>query len=183
MKTSAETTSMRPSWGTRDSDVALTLERVAWLMDRAIRIPGTRISLGLDALLGLFPLGGDVVTGLVQAGLVLVALKHYRVPGTIAARMVGNVALDVLLGSIPILGDLFDVGFKANTKNVRLLEEYRERSREPLGPIGSANRSMTPSGSFGKSWRFLAPAAVFLLAILGLVVVGFITVVRWLLQH
>ena len=61
--------------------VARNLERIAWLMDRAIKIPGTNITLGLDALLGLLPLGGDILTGFIQTGLVLVALKHYHVPG------------------------------------------------------------------------------------------------------
>ena len=61
-------------------DVARNLERVAWLMDRAISVPGTRLSIGLDALLGLVPLGGDLLTGLIQAGLVLVAftITAYR---------------------------------------------------------------------------------------------------------
>jgi hypothetical protein len=101
--------------------VARNLERVAWLMDRAIKIPGTRITLGLDALVGLIPVGGDILTGLVQAGLVLVALKYYRVPRAVAARMLGNVLLDIGVGAIPLVGDLFDVAFKANTKNLKLL--------------------------------------------------------------
>ena len=62
----------RPSRSLKDEAVARNLERVAWLMDRALTIPGTKISVGLDALLGLFPVGGDVLTGLVQAGLVLI---------------------------------------------------------------------------------------------------------------
>jgi len=60
------------------------LEQIAWLMDRAITIPGTRITVGLDALLGLLPVGGDVLTGLIQTGIVLVALFHYRVPRAVA---------------------------------------------------------------------------------------------------
>ena len=109
----------------RDEALALNLERLAWLMDRAVGIPGTRIRFGLDALLGLLPVGGDVLTGVVQAALVLVALHHYRVPKSIALRMMGNVVLDIAVGSIPLLGDLFDVAFKANTRNLRLLEPYR----------------------------------------------------------
>jgi len=81
------------------------LEQIAWLMDRAITIPGTRITVGLDALLGLFPIGGDVLTGVIQTGIVLVALFHYRVPRAVAARMAVNVLLDTALGAVPLLGE------------------------------------------------------------------------------
>src|SRR5689334_4620196 len=79
----------------RHEAMARNLERLAWLMDRAFHIPGTRIRIGLDALLGLLPVGGDVLTGLVQAALVLVALRHYKVPKIVAARMAANVLIDI----------------------------------------------------------------------------------------
>jgi hypothetical protein len=163
-----------------DESVARNLERIAWVMDRAVTIPGTKISLGLDALLGLLPIGGDVATGLVQVALVLIALRHYHVPKTVAARMVGNVLLDVGVGAIPLLGDLFDVGFKANTRNVKLLEPYGhpstnggEHSRIPGTAIGDVKKRGTP-------WRFIVPIAAVLFTALALVMIGFITVVRWL---
>jgi hypothetical protein len=165
----------------RDQAVARNLERVAWLMDRAVTIPGTRITVGLDALLGLLPVGGDVLTGLVQAALVLVALRHYKVPKTVAARMMTNVLVDVAVGSIPILGDLFDVGFKANTRNVKLLEPYGHRV--DIKTTGQASMPIavtvhqTPRGT---PWRFILPIAAILFVVLGLVLIGFITVVRWL---
>ena len=124
----------RPARTLKDEAIARNLERVAWLMDRALTIPGTKISIGLDALLGLLPVGGDAVTGLVQAGLVLIALRHYKVPRSIAARMMANVLLDVAIGAIPILGDLFDVGFKANTRNIKLLEPYGHHTTIDLHP-------------------------------------------------
>ena len=105
-------------------------------MDRAFHIPGTRITVGLDALLGLLPIGGDVLTGLVQSALVLVALSHYKVPRTVAARMMANVLIDTAVGAIPLVGDLFDVGFKANTRNVRLLEAYRHPDPLEAGQVG-----------------------------------------------
>jgi Domain of unknown function (DUF4112) len=156
----------RPPRSLKDEAVARNLERVAWLMDRALTIPGTKISVGLDALLGLLPVGGDVVTGIVQAGLVLIALRQYKVPRAIAARMMANVLLDVAVGSIPILGDLFDVGFKANTRNIKLLEPYGHHPTIELQPRG------TP-------WRYILPIAAVLLIALTLVLIGFITVVRW----
>ena len=107
------------------------------------------------------------MTGLVQAGLVLVALRHYKVPRPVAARMMANVLLDVAIGSIPFLGDLFDAGFKANTRNVRLLQPYGHPSTIELQP------RKTP-------WRYIVPIAAVLFIALALVLVGFITVVRWL---
>ena len=115
----------------------------------------------------LLPVGGDVVTGLVQAGLVLVALRHYKVPRPVAARMMANVLLDVAIGSIPFLGDLFDAGFKANTRNVRLLQPSGHPSTIEVQP------HRTP-------WRYIVPIAAVLLVALALVLVVFITVVRWL---
>jgi nitrate reductase NapE component len=165
----------------RDQAIARNLERVAWLMDRALAIPGTRISVGLDALLGLLPVGGDVLTGLVQATLVLVALRQYKVPNTVAARMMTNVLLDTAIGCIPILGDIFDIGFKANTRNIKLLEPYGHRvdiatSGQTAIPIPiqvDSMRRRTP-------WRLILPIAAVLFIVLALVLIGFITVVRWL---
>jgi hypothetical protein len=167
----------------RSEALARNLERLAWLMDRSITIPGTRISLGLDALLGLLPVGGDVLTGAVQAGLVLVALAHYRVPKHVALRMAGNVLLDVAIGAIPVLGDLFDVAFKANTRNLRLLERYR-RPAEPAWTEPLAVRDATPperrSGR-GMPARYLIGIGFGLAIVLGLVLVGFLTLVRWMM--
>lgn len=134
----------------QDDPVAHLLDRVAWLMDRAFTVPGTNVRIGLDALLGLLPLGGDVMTGLVQSGLVLIALRHYRVPPAVAARMMANVLLDIGVGSIPLLGDLFDVAFKANTRNMALLDPY-------LGPDRVASR---PTTSRPMPMIDVAPAAI-----------------------
>ncbi len=172
-------------------EVARKLERVAWLMDRAITVPGTNISVGLDALLGLVPLGGDLFTGLIQTGLVLVALYHYRVPRLVAARMMGNVLLDIALGSIPLFGDLFDVAFKANTRNLRLLDRYRssgetnDQSALPTWDHARSSRfpgrSTLASPRRGMPWRVLLPIAAVLVTALALVIIGLITVIRWLL--
>lgn len=167
----------------REASIAHNLERLAWLMDRAISIPGTKISVGLDALLGLLPVGGDVLTGIVQAALVLIALRHYRVPKSVAARMMGNVALDIAIGSIPLLGDLFDVAFKANTRNIKLLEPYRPRPTIDL--VESPNVPTTFSletARRGTPWHYILPIAAILILLLTLVLIGFITVVRWMFQ-
>jgi hypothetical protein len=159
------------------------LDRVAWLMDRAVKIPGTRITVGLDALLGLLPVGGDVLTGAVQTGLVLVALYHYRVPKRLVMRMMGNVLLDVAVGSIPLLGDVFDVGFKANTRNVRLLQDYKKAHRG-LGPSRStiSLSSQANPRSTGTPLKILVPIALVLISALVLMLIGFVTLIRWMIQ-
>ena len=145
-----------------------TLQRLAWLMDRAFTIPGTPIKVGLDAILGLIPVGGDVLTGFVQTGIVMVAMTHYRVPKAVAARMAANVLLDVAVGSIPLVGDMFDVAFKANTKNVKLLLEVQQKRSE-----------RKPVSSLSSILYIIAIAAV-LLGAVTLVAIGFVTVVRHL---
>ncbi len=170
----------RPASSFRDEAVARHLERVAWLMDRVVTVPGTKISIGLDAVLGLLPVGGDLVTGLIQSGLVLVALRHYKVPRSIAARMMANVLLDVAVGSIPILGDLFDVGFKANTRNVKLLEPFGHPGSnlsDHTGILGGHKFDGKPRGT---PWRYVLPIAAVMFLVLALVLIGFVTVVRWL---
>ncbi|MDB5349950.1 MAG: hypothetical protein JWN86_1197 [Planctomycetota bacterium] len=162
--------------------IAQLLGRIAWLMDRAFRVPGTRVQVGLDALLGLLPLGGDVLTGLIQAGLVLVALGRYRVPPAVAVRMMANVLLDVGVGSIPLLGDLFDVAFKANTRNMALLEPYLHPAQDGISQGKSPYARVIDVTPVGISWGCLLAVAVILLAALVLVLIGFITVVRWLLR-
>jgi len=94
---------------------------LARLLDDAIRVPGTRIGLGLDGLLGLIPGVGDAAGGLVSAYLVLQAARM-GVSRAVLARMLVNVGIDVLVGAVPLLGDIFDFAWKANRKNAALLE-------------------------------------------------------------
>jgi len=99
---------------------------LARVLDEAVRIPGTNIRIGLDALLGLLPGGGDVAGG-VFSGLIILQAARAGAPAPVLGRMLANVAIDVVVGAIPLLGDLFDGFFLANTRNVRLLESWRER--------------------------------------------------------
>ena len=96
------------------------IDYLEWLTERAI--PLGRWSFGLDGILGLIPGLGDVVSGLLATYIVARAASD-GVPRAALARMMTNVAIDTLLGSIPILGDLFDFMYKANTKNLRIYEE------------------------------------------------------------
>jgi hypothetical protein len=148
----------------RSEAVARNLERLAWLMDRAIPIPGTNLRVGLDAILGLIPGGGDFVCGLIQTGLVLVALQHYRVPKAVAARMAVNVLIDLGIGAIPLVGDAFDAVFKANTRNLKLLSEVRDLQRRGA-PVPAA-----------PSIRYLVGIGAILVLALGLLFVGLVAV-------
>lgn len=99
------------------------LRRISKVLDNAITIPGTKISFGLDPILGLLPGGGDTITGGLSAYIVVEAARM-GLPREILGQMVGNILLDSFAGTIPILGDLFDVGWKSNVKNIELLEKH-----------------------------------------------------------
>jgi hypothetical protein len=99
------------------------LDALAALMDSAIAIPGTNIRFGADALVGLIPGIGDLVTAGV-ASLIILEARRMGAPTHVVARMIGNVALDALVGAIPVVGDLFDVAFRANLRNMRLLRKH-----------------------------------------------------------
>jgi hypothetical protein len=92
-------------------------------MDDAVRVPGTNIRVGLDALIGLVPGVGDVAGGAATAYTIMAA-ERMGAPKSVLVRMVLNVLIDTVVGSIPLLGDLFDIGFKANRRNVQLLEAF-----------------------------------------------------------
>lgn len=103
---------------TKDLDNA---RRLAKLLDTAVGVPGTKLRLGLDALLGLIPGAGDAIGAALSGYIILAAARAGATRATLM-RMVGNVAVDTLIGAIPLLGDLFDVAFKANVRNLALLE-------------------------------------------------------------
>ena len=96
------------------------LDGIANLMDRAFRIPGTQLRVGLDSIVGLVPGVGDTLA-LLPAAYIVYTARRLGMPGHIVARMAANTAIDTVIGSIPLIGDIFDVGFKSNTRNVALL--------------------------------------------------------------
>jgi Domain of unknown function (DUF4112) len=103
-------------------EFAETIERVARIMDNAVKIPIIG-RVGLDAVLGLFPVAGDAASAAVSVMLIARSIK-YGIPREIIARMLANVLIDLLMGAIPLLGDLADIWFRANSRNVALLREY-----------------------------------------------------------
>ena len=102
------------------------LRSLTRVLDSAIRIPGTGYRFGLDALIGLVPGIGDAVGAIFSTFIVFQAARMGASRSTLT-RMMGNVALDTIVGEIPLLGDLFDVGWKANTKNLALLEAHLQQ--------------------------------------------------------
>jgi Domain of unknown function (DUF4112) len=98
---------------------------VSDLLDNAFRIPGTEIRIGLDPLIGLIPGFGDLAGGLASTYIILEAARA-GAPPTLLLRMLGNVGIDSLIGSVPVAGDLFDVVWRSNARNVRLLERHLE---------------------------------------------------------
>lgn len=104
------------------------LERLAEWMDAKFRIPGTGIRMGLDGLLGFIPGIGDTA-GFAVSAYMLGKARAMGVPPSLMVRMVWNIFIDWLIGLVPLLGDIFDVGFKANLRNVALLKEHVRKSR------------------------------------------------------
>jgi len=115
------------------ADVRRRLEKLRslqWLLDNAYPVPGTNIRFGWDALVGLIPGAGDIVTALF-AGAIVMQAHHMRVPRVIQLRMVANVLIDLVIGIVPLFGDVADVFWKANSKNFALLERH---AAEPVAP-------------------------------------------------
>ncbi len=115
---------------TREPDRSRALSEVqtmAWLLDNSIPVPGTGgRRFGIDALIGLVPVVGDLVSG--SIGLFVVWRgSRLRLPRIVVARMLANTALDVMVGAIPLAGDAFDLWFKSNTRNLNLMRRYLEQ--------------------------------------------------------
>jgi hypothetical protein len=99
-----------------------SLERLSWLLDDLIRIPGLNWRFGLDALVGLIPGFGDTATSLASF-YILASAVRYRVPKVTLLRMGINIGIDYLLGSVPLVGDVFDAWWKSNHMNLALLRK------------------------------------------------------------
>ena len=107
---------------TPPTDPLARARTLARLLDSAAKVPGTGIRFGADAILGLIPGLGDVA-GAALAGYLVILAQRLGAPRAVVLRMLANVAVDTLGGTIPVLGDLFDVAYKSNTRNVALLEQ------------------------------------------------------------
>ncbi|GAA4846269.1 DUF4112 domain-containing protein [Algivirga pacifica] len=99
------------------------LDRLAYVLDDVIRIPGTNIRIGLDPLLGLLPIAGDTLTLIISSYMLIVAAKN-GASAKVLTQMAGNVLVDYVGGSIPVVGDIFDVAYRSNRRNYDLLKDY-----------------------------------------------------------
>lgn len=139
------------------------LRRLSHLLDNAIPIPGTPYRVGLDPLLGLLPGGGDFVGSALSAYIVIEAARMGLPRGTLA-QMVKNILFETVFGSVPVLGDLVDATWKANAKNIALLEEHLE----------------VPQQRQQVDWLFLALLLGGLLLVVMAVAAISIIILRWL---
>lgn len=134
------------------------IDRIAWLMDNSI--PIGRWSIGLDGLIGLVPGLGDIAGSLVS--LVIIARAAAAgVPRVAIARMAANVALETIIGALPLVGDLFDIAFKANVRNARIYYD-----------------SLSGADGALRHWGFFAAIAAVLLAILAIPIITFVLLMR-----
>ena len=112
------------------------LDALATVMDSAVVIPGTRFRVGLDAVIGLVPGIGDLVSAVISSYIIWEA-RRLGLPRWKIARMIANVAADTAVGAIPFLGDAFDAVFKSNRRNIRILRDH-------FGPDAGIGRESRP---------------------------------------
>jgi hypothetical protein len=152
-----------PTQGVDDQGRMQRLRSMAWLLDNSIPLPGG-FRIGLDALIGLVPGVGDAIGALISV-FILNEARMLGAPRSVLLRMSGNILIETIIGAIPFAGDLFDAGFKANMRNIALLERYQR------DPTGSTRSSRAFVGLFG----LLAIALVaFMIALPILVVIAIV---------
>ena len=107
------------------SETLIRLRQLSKNLDESFTIPGTKIKFGIDSLLGLIPIGGDIVSGIFSLYMLRAAIKM-KLPKTAILSIFINIALDTTIGAIPIAGDIFDIFWKSNTRNLKIIEKYLE---------------------------------------------------------
>ena len=140
-----------------------TLRRISELLDSAFVVPGTNYRIGLDPIIGLIPMVGDLASPIFTIGLLWQAYD-LGIPKVVQLRMIFHAAIDALVGAVPFIGDLFDFGWKANQRNLALLERhaYEERHAD------------------AGDWLFVVAMSVLLMAIVALPFVVAGLVISWL---
>lgn len=104
------------------------IEKFAYILDSRFTLPGTKFKFGIDPLIGLVPIIGDLTTFGISCCLILF-ITRYGVSRKVVILMVGNVFIDTVIGAVPIIGNIFDFTFKANIRNIRLLKEHYEEGK------------------------------------------------------
>ncbi len=115
-----------PSLGSDPAAVRQRIEALEKLLERSLTIPGTKIPIGLDALAGLIPVAGDLITAAMGAWMIWEA-RNLGLPKWQMWRMAANVGFDTAIGAVPVVGDLFDFAFRSNSKNLRIIKRHLDR--------------------------------------------------------
>ena len=123
-----------PGFGNDPADVRRRLEAMEKVLERSFVLPGTNRPVGLDGVAGLVPVFGDVMTAAIGAWLVWEA-RRLGMPRWQLWRMAGNVGLDTLLGAIPLVGDVFDLFFRSNSRNLRIVKRHLDRHHPATGLV------------------------------------------------
>lgn len=140
------------------------VERIARLMDSKYKIPGTGFRFGLDPILGLIPIIGDAASAVISGGLIMYMVR-FGVSRKVIYLMLINTVLDATIGSIPVLGWVFDFYFKANSRNIKLLKEHYHEDKH-----------------HGSGKGVLITVAIVLVVLITLIVWGFVALLQWLLS-
>jgi len=141
------------------------LRRISHLLDNAIPIPGTKYRIGLDPILGLIPGGGDLISS-IFAGYVVFKSAQMGVPQETLVKMAANIVFDTVAGTVPVAGDLLDVAWKANVKNIELLDAH----------LGS------PEPGKKADWLFVAALLLGLMLIVGGVIFLSVMLFAWVFR-
>ena len=136
---------------------------LAELLDQRFTIPGTSIRIGLDPIIGLIPGIGDTLANLAGSAILVIAAQLH-LPKIVLLRMGWNIALNTLIGAIPLVGDIFSIWFRSNVKNAQLLERYATRQSQSVAP---------------SDWAFVVVLVVGLLLLL----VGMLSAVAWSIRQ
>jgi Domain of unknown function (DUF4112) len=155
----------RPRGNRNDPRTSLQhLEALAWLLDSSIPVPGTRFRIGLDSLIGLVPVIGDLM-GAALSTYILAMSAKLGAPRVTLLRMGFNTTVDALFGMVPFAGDLFDAGWKANRRNVALLRAHLEN----------------PTAARRGDWVFATGFVILVMAVLALLGWAGVSLGRWIL--
>lgn len=139
----------------------LQLSILAKLMDSQFKVPGTNIRFGLDALIGLVPGVGDITTFGISSYMLWIMAQN-GASGFVLARMVLNVLIDTIFGSVPVIGDIFDVAYKSNIKNLKLMQEHYVEGKHN-----------------GSAWKVIIPILLILLLLMGAILYLLYLAIAW----
>ena len=149
---------------TKDNSPIKWVERVSYLMDESLKIPGTNFRFGLDPILNLIPFVGDI-SGFAVSGMLVLTMAKKGVSNKVIVLMVLNIVLDFVIGAIPIIGNIFDFTYKANSRNIKLLKEHYSENKHQ-----------------GSGKNIVAIVLVVLVIVLIALVYGLIRVTAWVIN-